>query len=119
MIKPSSQLQIPRAAIRTMEKDLAGVVMEDWELTLAESEILELLKKYKQRLLEKEVLKEKKAEVTPPPPPPKPKEKEIVKEPITPAPPPPPKPPRVEEKKVEEVKALKVEEEKRKKELKK
>jgi len=49
---------IPRAAIRTMEKDLAGVVFEDWESTLAESEILELIKKFKER--QKEGVREEK-----------------------------------------------------------
>lgn len=42
-----SQSQIPRAAIRTMQKDLAGVVFEEWEEVLAESEILEVLNNFK------------------------------------------------------------------------
>ncbi|MDD5621090.1 MAG: hypothetical protein PHS27_00610 [Candidatus Pacebacteria bacterium] len=40
----SSEILIPKAAIRTMEKDLGGIVFEEWEETLAESEINDLLK---------------------------------------------------------------------------
>ncbi len=45
--KNSSQAEISRAAIRTMEKDLAGVVFEEWEEILAESEILNILSNFK------------------------------------------------------------------------
>ncbi len=45
--KNSSQAEISRAAIRTMEKDLAGVVFEEWEEILTESEILNILNNFK------------------------------------------------------------------------
>ncbi|MCD5396083.1 MAG: hypothetical protein LR000_00135, partial [Candidatus Pacebacteria bacterium] len=47
MAKVSQQSQIPRAAIRTMAKDLAGIVFEEWEALLTEAEIEEILKRYK------------------------------------------------------------------------
>jgi len=53
MEKSSSEILIPKAAIRTMDKDLAGVAFEEWEETLAETEILELLKNFKGKTEEK------------------------------------------------------------------
>ncbi|MEA3453202.1 MAG: N-acetylmuramoyl-L-alanine amidase [Patescibacteria group bacterium] len=44
-----NNLNIPPEAIRTMKKDLAGITRGDWELTLAETEIEELLKKFLNR----------------------------------------------------------------------
>ncbi len=53
MDQSQSQSQIPRAAIRTMQKDLAGIVFEEWEEVLAESEILEVLNNFKKEPAEK------------------------------------------------------------------
>lgn len=49
-----SQSQIPRAAIRTMQKDLAGIVFEEWEEVLTESEILEILNNFKKESVEED-----------------------------------------------------------------
>ena len=44
-----NNLNIPPEAIRTMRKDLAGITKGEWELTLAEVEIEELLRKFLNR----------------------------------------------------------------------
>ncbi len=49
------QLNIPPEAIRTMKKDLAGITKGEWELTLAETEIEELLRKFHDRQSQKEI----------------------------------------------------------------
>jgi hypothetical protein len=51
-----SEILIPKAAIRTMEKDLGGIVFEEWEETLAESEISDILKNLKEKPQEKNVV---------------------------------------------------------------
>jgi len=71
-----NNLIIPPEAIRTMKKDLAGITRGEWELTLAEVEIEELLRKFldrqtqegkkeeidKKKSLEEQKQKEKEAE---------------------------------------------------------
>ncbi|MCD6410591.1 hypothetical protein J7K92_01460 [bacterium] len=46
--KPTNSV-IPKRAIRTMQKDLAGMVYSDLENPITESEILEIIKKYKEK----------------------------------------------------------------------
>ena len=45
----SGKLNIPPEAIRTMKKDLAGITRGEWDLTLAEAEIQDLLQQFQKR----------------------------------------------------------------------
>lgn len=48
------KLNIPPEAIRTMKKDLSGITRGEWDLTLAEVEIQDLLQQFRQRQQELE-----------------------------------------------------------------
>ena len=67
MKKEFSQTKIPKAAIRTMAKDLAGIVFEEWEALLTEAEVEEILKRYKEKVPVKEEIPTREAVPVPQP----------------------------------------------------